>query len=228
MEITVNERPRTESQPAAARNASTVRERKVIDATTRMFHWLFAFSFAGAYVTSESEHFRLAHVTLGYTMVGLLVFRIIWGLIGPKHARLAPMFRKLAGLPAWFRSLRTTNLVSGVNWRQGQNLFMATAVTALLGMVIPVGLTGFATYNEWGGKIFEHLHEAAGEIYLGVVIAHLGLIALLSLLRWKNQAAPMITGKITGPGPDLVRNDYRGLALLLLGSVLAWWVWQCF
>ena len=64
-----------DAKPAKAR--ATPPTRKVIDAATRMFHWLFAFCFLGAYVTAESETFRLIHVTLGYTMAGLLVFRIL-------------------------------------------------------------------------------------------------------------------------------------------------------
>lgn len=41
-----------------------------------MFHWLFALSFVGAYLSAESEHWRLLHVTLGYSFAGLLVFRV--------------------------------------------------------------------------------------------------------------------------------------------------------
>ena len=38
--------------------------------------------FAGAWLTSESERWRLLHVTLGYTMVGLVLFRLLWGVLG--------------------------------------------------------------------------------------------------------------------------------------------------
>ncbi|MDP3835815.1 MAG: cytochrome b/b6 domain-containing protein, partial [Hydrogenophaga sp.] len=50
--------------------------RLVIDAPTRMFHWLFALSFVGAYRTADGERWRLLHVTLGYTLAGLLAFRV--------------------------------------------------------------------------------------------------------------------------------------------------------
>src|SRR5690349_2050321 len=55
------------------------RGRRVTDAPTRMFHWLFALSFAGGWLTAESEHWRALHVTLGYTMAGLLGFRLVYG-----------------------------------------------------------------------------------------------------------------------------------------------------
>ena len=61
----------------------------VWDAPVRLFHWLTVLSFAGAYLTAESERWRLLHVTLGYTLAGLVVFRLLWGLVGTRHARFA-------------------------------------------------------------------------------------------------------------------------------------------
>ncbi|MCY1557440.1 hypothetical protein D9M68_942890 [compost metagenome] len=63
---------------------------------------------------------------------------------------------------------------------------------------------------------------------LFVVLAHLALIAALSLLRRKNQALPMLSGRVEGPGPDLVQHNRRWLAILLLFAVLAYgaWEWQ--
>ena len=203
--------------------------RLVTDAPTRMFHWLFALSFAGAYLTAESEHWRLLHVTLGYSFAGLLVFRLLYGLLGPRQAGLGLLWRKLGAAPAWLRSLRTG---ASVNWRQGQNLAMALAVVLMLALVLPLTLSGYATYNDWGdvlgGDWLEETHELFGNVFLIVVLAHLALIAGLSLLRRKNQAAPMLTGRVDGPGPNLVQHNRVWLAALLLIAVLAYgaWEWQ--
>ena len=95
-------------QPAAA-GASRHRRRRpgvcVTDAPTRMFHWLFALSFVGAYLTADGERWRALHVTLGYTMAGLLAFRVLYGLFGPRQARLGLMWRRLGSAPAWLRSV---------------------------------------------------------------------------------------------------------------------------
>ncbi len=206
--------------------------RLVTDAPTRMFHWLFALSFLGAYLTADGERFRLLHVTLGYTLAGLLVFRVLYGLFGPRQASLGVLWRKLTGLPALWRSVRTASTLSAVNWRQAQNLLMALAVFALLVLVVPLTLSGYGTYNEWGdvlgGDVLEEVHEFVGEAFLFVVLAHLALIAGLSLLRRKNQAAPMLSGRVEGPGPNLVQNNRTWLAALLLIAVLAYgaWEWQ--
>ncbi|MDP2988857.1 cytochrome b/b6 domain-containing protein, partial [Hydrogenophaga sp.] len=73
------------TRPEATR-ALPVPTRLVIDAPTRMFHWLFALSFVGAYITADGERWRLLHVTLGYTLAGLLAFRVLYGLFGPRQA----------------------------------------------------------------------------------------------------------------------------------------------
>ena len=76
-------------------SATPASSRKVLvwDAPVRVFHWLMVASFAGAYLTAESERWRLLHVTLGYTMAGLVAFRIVWGLVGTRHARFASFVR---------------------------------------------------------------------------------------------------------------------------------------
>lgn len=227
---TLDSAPGNAAAPAAS-SASAPR-RLVTDAPTRMFHGLFALSFLGAYLTADGEHFRLLHVTLGYTMAGLLVFRVLYGLFGPRQAGLGLLWRKLTGLPAWLRSVRSAPSLSAINWRQAQNLLMALAVFALLVMVVPLTLSGYGTYNDWGdvlgGDWLEEVHEFFGEAFLFVVLAHLALIAGLSLLRRKNQAAPMWNGRVDGPGPDLVQNNRVWLAALLLIAVLAYgaWEWQ--
>ena len=218
----------TTAPASVQRSASS--GRRVTDAPTRMFHWLFALSFLGAYVTADGERWRLLHVTLGYTMAGLLGWRVIYGLIGPRHASLGLLWRKLTGLPAWLRSLRSASSPSSVNWRQGQNLLMAMAVALLLVLVVPLTLSGYGTYNDWGdvlgGDWLEELHEFFGETFLMVVLGHLALIAGLSVLRRKNQAAPMLTGRIEGSGPDLVKHNRAWLAGVLLMAVLAYWAWE--
>jgi len=217
-------------QPAAPRATPRARRRLVIDAPMRMFHWLFALSFAGAYATADSEHWRLVHVTLGYTMAGLLGFRILYGLMGPRGTALSVLLRKLAAAPVWVRYAWQAPTPQAVQWRQGQNLLMAAAVALLLLAVVPLTLSGYAVYHEWadgwGGEVLEELHELLGNAMLAVALAHIALIAALSALRRKNQAQPMLTGRVDGPGPDLVPSNRRWLAVLLLGTVVGFGAWH--
>jgi hypothetical protein len=91
--------------------------------------------------------------------------------------------------------------------------------------VLPVTLTGYATFNDWGGEWLAEGHEAAGELMLCAVLAHLGGLLGLSFWRRSNLAAPMFTGRTAGRGPDLVQRNHTWLAALLLVSVVAYWGW---
>ena len=208
--------------------------RRVTDAPIRMFHWLFALSFVGAYLTADGEHWRALHLTLGYSVAGLLVFRVLYGLVGPRQAGLGMLFRKLRGAPAWLRSavqaLRQRSL-RGVSGLQAQNLMMAAAVAAMIVLVLPLTLSGYGTYNDWGdalggGDWLGEVHEFFGNAFLAVVLGHLALIASLSVLRRKNLALPMLTGRVRGTGPDLVRSNHGWLAVLMLAAVLAFVAWE--
>lgn len=210
-----------------ARSAVRGPGRRTIDAPTRVFHWLLAACFIGAYLTGDSEHWRLVHITLGYTMAGLLGFRIVYGFVGPQPVRWSALWRRLGGLPAWLRKLVSASTwASAPHWRQAQPLAMALAIAAVLVLIAPVVLSGYATYSDWGGEWLEELHEVFANLLLTVVLAHIVLIASLSLLRRRNLAQPMLTGHVDGAGPDLVPHNRTWLATLMLAAVLAFWGWQ--
>jgi cytochrome b len=181
-----------------------------------------ALSFLGAYVTADGERWRLLHVTLGYTLAGLLSFRVVWGLIGPRHARLSALSHKLQAAPRWLAGLKA----GSPNWRLGQNLLLALSVVMLLALIAPLTLSGYGTYNEWAGEWLEAVHEFFGNALLAVALAHVGLIAALSVLRRKNQVIPMLTGRVQGAGPDLLRSNHYPVAALVLAAVLGFWAWQ--
>ena len=218
----------------AATGASTagmapmpLRGRRVTDAPTRAMHALLALSFAGAWITAESEHWRLVHVTLGYTAGGVLLARVLYGLFGPRQARLQNLVGKLKALPGWLSDFRGP-LPAG-HWRQAQNLAMALAIAVLMLGMVPLVLSGYVTYQDvggWTGEAMEELHEFFGNGLLLAVFAHLGLILGLSLLRGQNQAAPMLTGRLPGKGPDLARRNHGWLAAFIVAAVLAFWAWQ--
>jgi len=204
-------------------------KRLVIDAPMRVFHWLFAFSFVGAYLSADSERWRLLHVTMGYTMVGLTIFRLLYGLVGPKPFRLSALWRKLSVAPSWIRSVMANPWPWNINWRQGQNLLMALLVASMVCMVLPLALSGYAVYNDWGPDfwidVLSEIHEWIGELFLIVVLLHIGLIMVLSLLRKSDMAQPMFTGHAQGTGPDLVQSNRLVLATALFIAVLAFAVW---
>ncbi len=196
--------------------------RRTVDAFTRTLHALLVMVFWGAYITADSEIFRWVHVTLGYTLGGLLLVRVVWGLLGPRHARLSALLGKLCGLGVWLQALGK----GGAAWRQGQNLYMAWTVVMVLLAIAPVVLSGYVTYQQWMGEWMEEVHEFFGNFMLVAVLAHMAGVVVLSLLRRRNLATPMLTGCVEGAGPDLIRSNHGLLAILLLAAVVSFWVWQ--
>ena len=226
MNITMNpERPTPTNSGLTA-----PRGRLTTDAPTRVFHWLFALCFLGAYLTADGERWRLIHVVLGYTFAGLFVFRLLYGFVGPRSVRWSALWGKIQGLPGWVtqtaQHVSNPGSWSSINWRQGQNLAMTLAIVALLALVIPLTLSGYATYNEWGGEWLEEIHEAVGEFFLFLVLAHVGVILGLSVLRRRNMALPMLTGRVSEKGPDLIKAPRRWLAALIVLGVLSYWTWE--
>ena len=196
--------------------------RRTVDAATRAFHWLMALCFAGAYITADGERWRLVHVTLGYSLVGLLGFRVVWGLIGPKPVRFSTWWSKLQALPGVLAQLKRGQ------WPGApvQNLGMTLAIVGVLLTVALTTATGWITYEEFTGEWMEEVHEFAGNLLLALVLGHIALVAGLSLLRRRNLAGPMLTGRTPGRGPDLVKRNHLWLGVLLLAAVLGFWAWQ--
>jgi cytochrome b len=73
------------SSPATCSEAAT--HRRVWDWPTRLFHWGLAASILGAYVSNRlgASYFSL-HLFFGYATIVLVVFRLIWGFVGTRHA----------------------------------------------------------------------------------------------------------------------------------------------
>jgi len=69
------------------------------DVPTRLFHWLFAISFAAAWLSSESDRWLSIHTFCGYLMLGLIGFRLIWGMAGGHYARFSTF--KYSRRPLW-------------------------------------------------------------------------------------------------------------------------------
>lgn len=194
----------------------------VWDLPVRVFHWLLALSFAGAYVTAESERWRLVHVTLGYTVGGLIVFRLLWGLIGTRHARFASFVRGPAAVLRYLRSL----LSGQPEHHVGHNPAGALAIVALLALGAVLVFTGWSTYNEVGGDWLEELHEGVANTMLAVVLVHIAAVLLSSRLHHENLVRAMITGRKQGEPTESARRPWRVLGVLLLVAVLAFWVQQ--
>ena len=202
--------------PAAAPSGRSV---LVWDAPVRVFHWLLVASFAGAYLSAESERWRLLHVTLGYTMIGLVVFRILWGLIGTRHARFSSFVRGPAAVARYVGAM----LRGRPEHHVGHNPAGALAIVALLGLALAVAASGWAAFNEFGGEWLGEAHEVVANLMLTLVGVHIAAVLLSSWMHRENLVAAMVTGRKAAQPQDGVRRAWHGVAALMLVAVLGFW-----
>lgn len=193
----------------------------VWDIPIRVFHWLLVASFAGAFLTAESERWRDVHAMLGYTFAGLIAFRLVWGLIGTRYARFRSFLFRPAELFEYLRSL----LRRSPRHYLGHNPAGSLVILLLLGMGIITAASGWATYNDVGGEWLEELHEGAANAMLALVFVHIAGAMVSSLLHRENLVAAMVTGRKRGEPSQGIRRGHAWLALVLLVTVATFWSW---
>jgi cytochrome b len=196
----------------------------VWDAPVRVFHWLMVLTFAGAFVTAESEYWRLTHVALGYTMLGLVAFRVVWGMIGTRHARFASFVRGPRAVTGYLTSL----LRGRPEHHVGHNPAGAVVIVLLLALTCVTAVSGWASYHEIGGHWTEEVHEGAANAMLALVFVHVLGVLVGSLLHRENLVGAMVSGRKAGSPEDAIGSAWRPLAALILVVVPTfWWLhWQ--
>jgi len=196
----------------------------VWDAPVRVFHWLLVLSFAVAWLTGEDEGWRAVHVTAGYTVAGLVAFRIVWGLVGSRHARFSDFVRGPHAVLAYLRSLLRGRPEPHV----GHNPAGALAIVTLLLLAAVTIATGWAAWEEVGPEWLEDAHEVAANVMLALVVLHVVAVLASSWLHHENLVGAMIHGRKAVAPEEGIRRAWRGLAAVLLLVVLGfWWLqWQ--
>jgi cytochrome b len=191
----------------------------VWDLPLRVFHWLLAGSFVGAFLTAESERWRDVHAVLGYTILAMVVFRLLWGVFGTRYARFGALpwnpRRALAYLKSLFAG-RPEHYV-------GHNPAGSLAIYALLALAAATALTGLATLAEVGGEWLAELHEGFANVMLTVVIVHIAGVVVGSLAHRENLAAAMLTGRKQGAPGTGIGQPRRLVAAFLAVLVLGIW-----
>lgn len=194
---------------------------RVWDLPVRVFHWTLAGSFAGAWLLSESERWRNVHVMLGYTAIGLIAFRLLWGFVGTRYARFSDF---LYGPFAALRHLRDEAAGRARDYK-GHNPAGSWAVYGLLLLGVATGVSGYLTFNEIGGDALEEVHEACATGWLILVIAHVGGVIFSSVMQRENLARAMVTGRKRGHPDPREPRSLPGLGIALAAAVLGFWGW---
>ncbi|MDT9000721.1 cytochrome b/b6 domain-containing protein [Paucibacter sp. APW11] len=193
----------------------------VWDLPVRIGHWLMALSFAGAYLTAEQERWQWLHLSLGYGFLGLVLFRVLWGLFGSRHARFSQFVRGPSAVLRYLRSL----LSGRPEHHTGHNPAGALAVLGLLGLGLLIGLSGHAL-RLGGSHALEELHEALAAAMLGLVLIHVAAVVLSSVLHRENLVTAMFSGRKRGAAGEAIRAPRAPWAVLMLSLLIGFWVLQ--
>ncbi|MCW5636301.1 MAG: cytochrome b/b6 domain-containing protein [Rubrivivax sp.] len=226
-----------------APTAATTRVR-VWDLPTRLFHWLLALTVVGSIVTGTIGGAAMTwHFRLGMLALALLVFRLVWGLVGGHWSRFASFIYAPSTLWRYLRGAPR----AGEHLDVGHSPLGAASVFAMLAiLVVQVG-TGLVADDEIAnvGPLNRYVatdtglaatawHKNYGEaIIITLVVLHVAAVLFYRLRRRKDLIGPMIGGDKALPaaaatGVPASRDDagarLKALVLAVLAAALAWWV----
>jgi cytochrome b len=192
------------------------------DWPVRIGHWLLVGAFALAWITGDSEEWRLVHAFAGGTVVGVILFRLLWGLVGTRHARFASFVRGPRAALDYVLGL----LRGDASQYAGHNAAGGWAIVALLTLGLLTGASGWLTYQDIGGEWLEEVHEALATGMLAVAAVHVAGVVVSSLAHRENLPRSMLTGLKQGRPDEAIANARPLVLVVLLGWVVAcaWWL----
>lgn len=203
---------------------------RIWDLPTRLFHWLLALCVIGLVTTAQLGYMDW-HFRFGYGVLTLLIFRLLWGLVGGHWSRFSAFLYSPASLWRYLRghaepshslghsptgSLSVFALLFFLLAQVGTGLFSDDEI-ASSGPLTRLASSDFVSQATW-------YHREVGKLVLIALVA-LHILAILYYLWRKRQNLvwPMIWGDKEVPQPaissrDDARSRWLALALLLLSA----------
>jgi cytochrome b len=189
----------------------------VWDSPVRIFHWLLVLSFAGAWLTAESEAQQMIHYAFGYSACALVLCRIIWGFVGTRYARFSQFIKGPSKTARHIESLLNRHQAHEL----GHNPAGALAMILLMLLILLLGLTGYWSVKDFLGDLVGEVHEVIASMAMAVVTAHICAAILMSFLQKENLIKSRVTGKKEGAIDQAIRSP-----VYLVGLMLAFaWVY---
>jgi cytochrome b len=199
---------------------------KVWDLPLRLFHWLLAAAVVALVISGDAGGLLIfRHGQIGLLVIGLLVFRLVWGIVGSTHARFAAFMPTPGRLRAYFKG----------EWGGlGHNPLGAFSVLALLAVLLLQAVTGLFVNDDiaFRGPLYAlagkglsdqltAVHRQLGDLLLVLVGLHIAAIAFYELVLKKRVVRPMVTGVTEAPEALSRPLAGGGWQALLVATVLA-------
>lgn len=208
---------------------------KVWDGPTRLFHWLLVGLFAFSWWSAAHDQMD-RHALSGIALLGLLIFRLIWGIIGGSTARFSQFVKGPRGVLAYLRG-------NQADAAAGHSPLGAASVVALLILLFALVVAGLFAGDVDGensgplsylvsfehSRVAAHWHALSFTLLQALIALHI-VAVLFYRLRGRDLLRPMVTGYDRHlPGGHAVlrtASPLRLMAALAIAAGLAWWVWK--
>ena len=214
--------------------------RLVWDWPLRLWHWLFAIAVLGAWITGQWGGFdwRQWHLWFGQSALGLVIFRIIWGFVGTRHARFGSFLPRPKQLLAYLQTITSRDAPEST----GHNPVGALAVFAMLAIITAQAGSGLFMSDDilyegpWYAAASSQTTELASRIHhqldwpIGVLLV-LHIVAIVAYRLYKRQrlTRAMITGRkpadqISESAAIAHSRSTLALVLIVLVAAFTWWL----
>ena len=207
------------------------------DLPIRIFHWLLVLSICGSFITIQND-WMLAHEKCGLTILGLLVFRLIWGVVGYPTAKFIQFVKGPCEILAYIQRLIRKEKIHSF----GHNPLGALSVIALLSVILLQALSGTLSTDDifYDGPLFNvfpmftkfagSLHQFMPPYILSLIGLHLIAIISHRIFFKERLTSQMITGQMnTGKShfeeTTKIQNKNSplpGIALMALCIMASW------
>jgi cytochrome b len=175
------------------------------DIGTRVFHWALVLFFATSWILGEwGPAIMTLHFWSGYVIAGLLVFRLLWGVVGPRPARFTSFLRPPGEVLAYAKTMLRRE---PSDW-PGHNPMGGWWVAACLVVLTLQVLTGLISDPEdyinvgpWASYVSDDMsraatawHETLSGVLLALIGLHIAVVAFYKVWKREDLIRPMING----------------------------------
>lgn len=175
-------------------NIPKTRQVRVWDILVRVTHWAVAAGItANLLFTEEGSEL---HQYVGYTVVGLVIVRLLWGLVGTRYARFSDFFPTSSRIKRHLSDLSARRMDEQ---HLGHNPLAAIMMLLLWAVIIGLGVSGYLMEARiFGSKdILEEIHEILANSLYSLVPLHIISAIVMSYWERQNLIKSMITGNKT-------------------------------
>ena len=164
---------------------------KVWDPFIRIFHWSLVALFAIAFLTGDEIEWL--HLVAGYSIAGLVALRLVWGFVGPRHARFADFVKGPGSVATFLKQSARLEAPRHIGHNPAGGMMIVALLAGLIGLSITAVL--MTTDAFWGSKAMEEIHEVLANGMLILIAFHVFGVIFASVEHGENLVKSMVTGR---------------------------------